>query len=349
MPKIMPNMPQRLEDSQFKLVLASTHITDELKVRSGALISDLVSGGISEPFESFIFPEMANGVFNLDLSDAPPELTEIEFLIDAHFTSFRSWSMGGHNSKEFWENDGVEIASGSSCLMLSLVRSDDGHWNVVARNKFEGEESFGQENSSLPDDIRALAAIASARGLGKSAVNFSILFDTTASMQQHLQSEGVLELIKVMRAISASKNNRDVSVSFGGSRIGSIGVLDSADKKYLDMLAHSRSDEERQQTPPFSETVERAVKASEHHSALYVISDSIPWIDVEEIATELEAKDLHIFIVLISDNLGIDVSSLPARIVLITVPETLFSCSEKSSPAYVSTNSDLKDLVKRFV
>lgn len=349
MPKIMPNMPQRLEDSQFKLVLASTHITDELRVRSGALISDLVSGGITEPFQSFIFPEMAAGVFNLDLSDAPPTITEIEFLVDANFTSFRSWSMKGHNSKEFWENDGVEIASGSSCLMLSLVRSDDGYWTVVARNKFEGEESYGQENSSLPDDIRALAAIASARGLGKSAVNFSILFDTTASMQRHLQSEGVLELIRVIRAISASKNNRDVSVSFGGTKIGSVGVLDSADKKYFDLLTHSRSDEERQQTPPFSETVERAVKASEHNSALYVISDSIPWIDVEEIATELEAKDLHIFIVLISDSLGIDVSSLPSRIVLITVPETLFTESERSTSVNVSTSPDLKDLVKRFV
>jgi len=349
MPKIMPNMPQRLEDSQFKLVLASTHITDELKVRSGTLISDLTSGGMTEPFQSFIFPEMVTGAFNLDLADVPPALTEIEFLVDAHFTSFKSWSMKGHNSNEFWGNDGVEIASGSSCLMLSLFRSNDGHWNVVDRNKLEGEESYGQENSSLPDDIRALAAIASARGLGKSAVNFSILFDTTASMQRHLQSDGVLELIRVVRAISASKNNRDVSVSFGGTKIGSIGVLDSADKKYLDLLAHSRSDEERQQTPPFSETVERAVKASEHTSTLYVISDSIPWIDVEEIATELEAKDLHIFIILISDNLGIDVSSLPARIVLIQFPENLFGESEKSSSVTASTSPDLKDLIKRFV
>jgi hypothetical protein len=349
MPKIIANKPQHLEDLQFRLEIGSMSITDELRVRSGNLVADLTASGLTSPFASFIFPEMAAGTFNIDLSEMPSTITELDVLVDAQVTSFRSWSLTGLSTGEFWQNDGIEIASGSSCLILSFSRAIDGLWSVTARNKFEGQESYGTENSNLPDDIRALAALANAHGLGKSASNFSIILDTTTSMQRYLDCEGMLDLVTIIRAISASKNNRAVGVSFGGSNTGLIGILDAANKKFLDLLVHSRSEEERQRTPPFSETVEKAVKASEPNSALYVISDSIPWIDVEEIAAELQEKDTYIFIVLISNNLGIDISSLPKQIVIINIPEDLCGDSGNSTNTSSPQLRDPKDLAKRFV
>lgn len=349
MPTIIANKPQQLEDLQFRLEIGSLSITDELRVRSGNLIAEMTVSGLTSPFASFIFPEMAAGTSNIDLSEVPSNLTELDVLVDAQVTRFRSWSLTGLSSGEFWQNDGIEIASGSSCLILSFSKSSDGFWSVTARNKFEGQESYGNENPNLPDEIRGLAAFATARGLGKSASNFSIILDTTTSMQRYLECEGLLDLINIIRAISASKNNRAVGVSFGGSMTGSLGVLDAAIKKFLDLLNYSRSEEERQRTLPFSETVEKAVKSSEPNSALYVISDSIPWIDVEEIAAELEEKDTYIFIVLISSSLGIDVSSLPKRIIIINFPEDLCGDSENSRNPSSPQPREPKDLAKRFV
>jgi hypothetical protein len=335
MPKIIANKPQQLEDLQFKLEIGSMSITDELRVRAGTLVSDLTANGLVGPFKSFIFPEMATGTFNMDLSEAPSQVTELDILVDAQVTSFRSWSLTGLSTGEFWQNDGVEVASGASCLMLSFSKSSDGRWSVTAKNKFEGEEAYGAENSNLPDLLRPLAAQAQARGLGKNAAHFSTLIDTTESMKEHLEHAVMQNLITVIRGISASKNLRPVFTSVGGSKSDAIGVLDAADRKYLDLLDQARSDQDRHFTPPFSETLEKTVKSCEPNSALYVITDSMPWIDVEEMSEDLANKDSYVFVVLLSEGLAIDLTSLPARIMVINVAN--------------GRDEDSKELMKRFL
>ena len=335
MPKIIANKPQHLEDLQFRLEIGSMSITDELRVRSGNLVADLTASGLTSPFASFIFPEMAAGTFNIDLSEMPSTITELDVLVDAQVTSFRSWSLTGLSTGEFWQNDGVEIAVGASCLMLSFSKSSDGQWSVTAKNKFEGEEAYGAENSNLPDDLRPLAAQAKARGLGKDAVHFSILIDTTESMKEHLEHPVLQNLITIIRAISASKNLRPVFTSVGGSKSDAIGVLDAADKKYLDLLEQSRSDQDRHFTPPFSETLEKTIKSGEPNSALFIVTDSMPWIDVEEMAQDLASKDSYVFVVLLSEGLALDLVSLPERIMVINVAN---GHAEES-----------KELMKRFL
>jgi len=335
MPKIIANKPQHLEDLQFRLEIGSMSITDEIRMRSGALVADLTANGVTEPFKSFVFPEVAPGTFNIDLSEVPSQMTELDVLVDAQVTSFRSWSLSGLSTGEFWQNDGVEVAAGASCLMLSLSRSSDGKWSVTAKNKFEGEEAYGAENSNLPDDLRPLAAQAKARGLGKNAAHFSILIDTTESMKEHLEDSVMHNLITIIRAISASKNLRPVFTSVGGAKVDAIGVLDAADRKYLDLLNQARSDQDRHFTPPFSETLEKNVKSSEPNAALYVLTDSMPWIDVDEMSQDLEAKDSYVFVVLLSEGLAIDLSSLPERIMVINVAN--------------GPEEDQKELIKRFL
>lgn len=335
MPKIIANKPQYLEDLQFRLEIGSMSITDELRVRSGAEVSELTANGLSGPFQSFIFHDLTPGIFNIDLSEAPSSMTEVDILVDAQITSFRSWSLTGLSTGEFWQNDGVEVASGASCLMLSFSKSSDGKWSVTAKNKFEGEEAYGAENSNLPDDLRPLAAQAKARGLGKNAAHFSILIDTTESMKEHLEHSVMQNLMTVIRSIGASKNLRPVFTSVGGSKADAIGVLDAADKKYLDLLSQARSDQDRHFTPPFSETLEKRVKSCEPNSALYVITDSMPWIDVEEMAQDLANKDSYVFVVLLSEGLPIDLTSLPARIMVINVAN--------------GRDEDQKELMKRFL
>lgn len=334
MPKIVANKPQFLEDSQFKLAIGSVGITDELRVRSGELVSSLSANRLESPFSSFIFPESA-GTFNIDLSELPTQMVELDILVDADVASFRSWALTGLSTGEFWQNDGVEIASGSSCLILSFTKTGDGVWSVTARNKFEGEEAYGAENSNLPDDLRSPAAQASARGLGKNCNHFSILIDTTESMKEHLEHPIMHNLLTTVRAISASKNTKAVSVSVGGSKNSSFGILDDANRKYADLLAKSRTDGDRHFIPPFSETVEKAVKSGEPNSAMYVFSDSMPWIDVEEISQELEERDSYIFIVLLSKGLSLDLLGLSSRIQIINVADGL--------------DEELKDLMKRFL
>jgi hypothetical protein len=295
----------------------------------------MTASGLTSPFVSFIFPEMAAGTFNIDLSETPSTLTELDVLVDAQVTSFRSWSLTGLSTGEFWQNDGVEVASGASCLMLSFTKSSDGLWSVTAKNKFEGEEAYGAENSNLPDDLRPLAAQAKARGLGKDAAHFSILIDTTESMREHLEHPVLQNLNTVIRAISASKNLRPVFTSVGGSKGDSVGVLDAADKKYLDLLEQARSDQDRHFTAPFSETLEKTVKSCEPNSALFIITDSMPWIDVEEMSEDLVNKDSCVFIVLLSEGLALDLLSLPARIMVINVATGL--------------HEEPKELMKRFL
>lgn len=319
MPKIMPNKPQRLEDLQFKLEIGSVSITDEMRIRSGNLIAEMAASGLMSPFSLFVFPEQSTGTFNIDLSEVPSSITELDVLVDAEATSFRSWSLTGLSTREFWQNDGVEVAAGTSCLMLSLSKSGDGQWSVIAKNKFEGEEVYGAENANLPDDLRSLAAQAKARGIGKDAAHCSILIDTTESMKQHLDHPLLQNLITVIRAISASKNLRPVFTSVGGSKGDAIGVLDAADKKYLDLLNQARSDLDRHFTPPFSETLEKTVKSGESNSALYIVTDSMPWIDVEEMSKDLATKESYVFVVLLSEGLALDLISLPERIVVINV------------------------------
>jgi hypothetical protein len=123
----------------------------------------------------------------------------------------------------------------------------------------------------------------------------------------------------VIRAISASKNLRPVFTSVGGSKGDAIGVLDAADKKYLDLLNQARSDLDRHFTPPFSETLEKTVKSGESNSALYIITDSMPWIDVEEMSKDLATKESYVFVVLLSEGLALDLFSLPERIGVINV------------------------------
>ena len=335
MTKIIANKPQHLKGVQFRLAIGSVSITDELRVRSLKIVSDLSDMGLTEPFKSFIFPEGSPGTFNMDFSEAPADISEIDILVDAQITSFRSWSLTGLSEDEFWQNDGVEIASGASCLMLSFSKSIEGSWNVTARNKFEGEESYGVENSNLPDDLRSLAAQASARGLGKNSSHFSILIDTTQSMQEFLEASIMHNLINVIRAISASKNNKAIFVSAGGAKNDSIGLLESADKKYMELLGRAQSDKDKHFTPVFSETLEKTVKSGEVASAMYVITDSMPWIDVEEISKVLEEKNSHIFVILTSKGLGIELMGLSERIMLISVSDGL--------------DEDPKDLMKRFL
>jgi hypothetical protein len=61
----------------------------------------------------------------------------------------------------------------------------------------------------------------------------------------------------------------------------------------------------------------------------------MPWIDVEEMSEDLANKDSYVFVVLLSEGLAIDLTSLPARIMVINVAN--------------GRDEDPKELMKRFL
>jgi hypothetical protein len=335
MPKIIPNKPQHLLDLQFKLKISPLSIADELRVRSGAVVNSLSAKEISGPFKLFIFPESSPGEFNIDFGEAPVDLDSFDMLVDSGLTSIRSWSLEALNVQEFWQSDGIEIASGSTCLMLSFSKSTDGRWTVTDRSVFEGEDASGEENSSLPDGLRSLAASATARGLGKNAAHFLILIDDTPSMDDILDTEIVPRLVSVIRSISASKNTKPIFLSLGGFKNELVGVLDSAEESYSNLRAQSKSDKDRFGIPPFSQTLEKMVYTSAPNSALYVLTDSLPWIDEEELSRELLENDKYIYVVLTGSGLGVQLNNLDDRVLVVDVSAAL--------------GDDPKELIKRFV
>jgi len=323
MTKIASDKAQVLSDRQFKLSIGPVNITDDVIARAATSESVISGNSARPPFDSFIFKTPEIGAFNLDLSEAPENITKIDVLIKTQTTNFRSWSLTGLSSREFWQNDGFSVPEGATCLLLSFTKVNQSSWTVTAVNRLEGEDFESVENSELPDDLRSLAAQARAKGICAGARQFGILLDTTESMSGTLTSNLLIDVLTVIRSISAANSNKPVALSLGGVSNGSLGVLDDAVKKFHYLLQISKTEAQRKNTLPLSESLENSVMQFQDRTVLYVITDSIPWIDLEGISRKLESTESKLFIVLVNSQRAIEVKGLPSSLFVIRLDERL--------------------------
>lgn len=280
--KIVANRPQLLADTQCLLTWHGVERSDTISVSSDGFTVRVMPFDKTSDLAAFVKPDPQSNGLLMDLSRAPEYIDELIFAIEVIGEGDRSWSLEGLNTGEVWQNDSIQIPADIQCEVLALQRTDEG-WQITAREKLLGEIANITVDEQIPEDYREIVARATAQGVGGDSGNFYAILDLTPSMQQKHGIDGMVSLLECLVSIAASVENRPLQLSLHGLEEYRLSVEDDIALKLSKSIESLESQISHAQ--PLHALVPNYIEKMREQSTLYVITDSMFFLDDEDIET----------------------------------------------------------------
>lgn len=308
MSKLVANMPQSLSGSQFLVKFDNVYISDDLTLIFSNKEVSLTRGTGKTQSLNFLHAFEHNSSGNareylLDLEQVPADVTQLNFMLSAFEGGYRSWVIEGQNGDfEAWQNEGVEFNSGSSCVVLELVRVGKTQgWRLVARNSFVGENNDGVEDDKLPEALRSLAAAAGAKNLAHDSEHVQLLIDTSESMRPYLSNfDAMTAVITATQAVTASTTNRPLEISYNGVVGTNMTLTQNSNELHEKSM---RELEGASGALPFEAFLQQRLDNLKTKAMVFSLSDAMPAVDPDSILPVLEKTDSYLKILLLEKQL----------------------------------------------
>lgn len=163
-----------------------------------------------------------------------------------------------------------------------------------------------QSNSSFgfPEHLLEEGQKARALGTAGSAQNFEIIFDISASMHDNLQEPAtLLPVVSAIQALAASVSAKPIRLSMGAQ---SFQVLSSSDDvlPLLEEACHRALGIEMQTSDALDDLLEEHLEKVGPGSAVFILSDAFPYLDIDELLPILEKGNKQLRILLLAEPRG---------------------------------------------
>jgi hypothetical protein len=312
--------PHNLGQAAFNLKFTGVAPSDELFIRSAESDFPINRGPISAPFGLFMrLSPGSNSVFMIGFEEIPEELHSIDIFVKPYADSYPAWVLEGlENPDEIWTNHASRITAGKSVCLLSFSRTADGSgWHVEAQNRatlsVDAVSQVGAAGvptpitvnedgtASIPSFLNDEIALVQDRNLLGSAMEFEVIIDISASMHGYLRDDyKVPALLESLQGLSATINQRPIDVSYGGVLSLTLSVNDMPKDLHVNALPKLFT-AEAQGNADSEGYLERRFVEAPNGTAFLVVTDAMPYLDIDELLPTLRAKQQQVRILLLAE------------------------------------------------